>query len=111
MSDSLQPHGLYRPWNSPGPNTGVGSLSLLQGIFPTQGSNPGTFPHCKWILYQVSLKGSPLSIGTLIKNLLFAVYQGKSKDHYRAFSAPRSSQSADDLGMPATMTSEIGEGL
>ena len=32
------PHGLYSPWNSPGQNTGVGSLSLLQGIFLTQGS-------------------------------------------------------------------------
>ena len=41
MSNSLQPHGLYSPWNSPGHNTGVGNLSLLQGIFPTQGSNPG----------------------------------------------------------------------
>ena len=41
MSDSLWPHGLYSPWNSPGQNTGVGSLSFLQGIFPTQGSNPG----------------------------------------------------------------------
>ena len=40
-SNSLQPHRLYSPWNSPGQNTGVGSLSLLQGIFPTQGSNPG----------------------------------------------------------------------
>ena len=37
VSNSLQPHGLYSPWNSPGQNTGVGSLSLLQGIFPTQG--------------------------------------------------------------------------
>ena len=36
MSSSLQPHELYSPWNSPGQNTGVGSLSLLQGIFPTQ---------------------------------------------------------------------------
>ena len=36
MSDSLQPHGLYSPWNSPGQNTGVGGCSLLQGIFPTQ---------------------------------------------------------------------------
>ena len=35
VSDSLRPHGLYSPWNSPGQNTGVGSLSLLQGIFPT----------------------------------------------------------------------------
>ena len=41
VSYSLQPHGLYSPCNSPGQNTGVGSSSLLQGIFPTQGSNPG----------------------------------------------------------------------
>ena len=58
VSDSLRPHELYSPWNSPGQNTGVGSLSLLQGIFPTQGSNPG-FPHCRRILYQLSHKGSP----------------------------------------------------
>ena len=58
MSDSLRPHGLYSPWNSPGQNIGVGSLSLLQGIFPTQGSHPG-LPHCRWILYQLSYQGSP----------------------------------------------------
>ena len=58
LSDSLQPHGLYSPWNSLGQNTGVGSLFLLQGIFPTQGSNPG-LPHCRRILYQLSHKGSP----------------------------------------------------
>ena len=58
MSDSLQPHGLYSPWNSPGQNTGVDSLSLLQGIFPTQGSIPG-LPHCRRILNQLSHKGSP----------------------------------------------------
>ena len=40
VSNSLRPHGLYSSWNSPSQNTGVGSLSLLQGIFPTQGSNP-----------------------------------------------------------------------
>ena len=49
---------LYSPWNSPGHNTGVSSLSLLQGIFPTQGLNSG-LPHCRWILYQLSHKGSP----------------------------------------------------
>ena len=38
--DSLRLHGLYSAWSSPGQNTGVGTLSLLQGIFPTQGSNP-----------------------------------------------------------------------
>ena len=41
VSNSLQPLGLYSPWNSPGQNAGVGSLSLLQGIFPTQGLSPG----------------------------------------------------------------------
>ena len=52
VSDSLQPHGLSRPeyW--------VGSLSLLQGIFLTQGSNPG-LPHHRRILSQLSHKGSP----------------------------------------------------
>ena len=51
------PHGLYSPWNSPGQNTGVGSPSLLQGIFPTQRSNPG-LPHCRRILYQLGHQGS-----------------------------------------------------
>ena len=54
VSDSLGPHGLYSPWNSPGQNTGVGSLSFL----PNQGSNPGLL-HCRGILYQLSHKGSP----------------------------------------------------
>ena len=60
-SDSLQPHGLYTPWNSPGQSTRVGSLSLLQGIFPTQGLNPGLLHYWR-ILYQPSHKGRP---GTL----------------------------------------------
>ena len=59
MSDSWRPHRLHSPWNSPGQNTGVGSLSLLQGIFPTQGSNPD-LPHCRRILYQLSHQGSPV---------------------------------------------------
>ena len=58
LSDSLWSHGLYSPWNSPGQNTRVGSLSLLQGFFPTQELNPG-LPHCRQILYQLSHKGSP----------------------------------------------------
>ena len=45
-SVSLRPHGLHSPWNSPGWNTGVGNLSVLQGIFPTQGSSPGLL-HCR----------------------------------------------------------------
>ena len=98
VSNSLWPHGLYSPGNSPGPiigvgkpfpspgdlpnpgieprspalqmdllpaepqgkpkNTGVGSLSLLQGICLTQGSNQGLL-HCRQILYQLSYQGSP----------------------------------------------------
>ena len=58
VSDFLQPHGLYSPWNSPGQNTWVGNLSLLQGVFPTQGLDPG-LPHCRQILYQLSQEGSP----------------------------------------------------
>ena len=46
------------PRDSPGQNTGVGSLPLLQGIFPNQGSNPG-LSHHRWSLYQLSHKGSP----------------------------------------------------
>ena len=53
MSESLRPYGLYSPWDFLGQNTGVGSLFLLQGIFPTWGSNPG-LSHCRRILYQLS---------------------------------------------------------
>ena len=58
VPDSLRPHGLCSPWNSLGQNIGVGSLSLLQGIFPTQGSNPGPL-HRRHTLYHLSRKGSP----------------------------------------------------
>ena len=44
--------------DSPGMNTGVGCHTLLQGIFPTQGSNPG-LPHCRWIFYHLSHQGNP----------------------------------------------------
>jgi len=58
VSDSFRSHVLYSPWNSLGQNTGVGRLSLLQGIFPTQGSDPGLL-NCRQILYQMSYQGSP----------------------------------------------------
>ena len=58
MSNSLPPHGLYSPWNSPGQNTGVGRFSLLQGIFLTQGLNQSLL-HYRQILYQLSYQGSP----------------------------------------------------
>ena len=61
VSNSLRPHGLFSPRNSPDQKTGVGSCSLLQGIFPTQGSTPGLLL-CRWILYHLSNQGSPSSI-------------------------------------------------
>ena len=54
VSNSLRPHWLHSPWTSPGQNTGVSNLSLLQGFFPTQGP-----PHYRQILYQLNHKGSP----------------------------------------------------
>ena len=64
-SDSWQPHGLYSPWNSPGQNTGVSSLSLLQEFFPTQGSNPA-LPHCRRFLYQLRHKGGPRELQRIL---------------------------------------------
>ena len=63
VSDSWDPMDCSPPsysvhGDSAGQNTGVGSLSLLQRIFPTQESNPG-LPHCRQILYQLSHQGSP----------------------------------------------------
>ena len=109
MSDSLRPHGLYSPWNSPGQNTGVGSLfpspgdllnpgikprspilqadslpaepqgklkntgvgslSLLQPVFLTQGSNQGLL-HCRQIFYQLSYQGSPAYYTPGLKHFL-----------------------------------------
>ena len=71
MSDSLRPHGLYParlicPRSPPGTNTGVGSHSLLQRIFPTQGSNPCLLP-CRRSLYCLSHQGSPRWCLYLIK--------------------------------------------
>ena len=59
VSNSVTPRParLLSPWNSPGKNTGVGCHSLLQGIFPTQGLNPGLL-HSRQILYHLSLHGS-----------------------------------------------------
>ena len=65
VSDSLQPHRINNPGDSPGQNPGVGSPSLLQGITPTQESNRGLL-HCRGILYQLSHKGSPLALSLFI---------------------------------------------
>ena len=76
MSDSLWHHGLYSLWNSPGQNTGIGSLFLLQGVFPTKGSNPG-LPHRRRILPNQGIKPRP---PTLKENSLPAELQGEPKN-------------------------------
>ena len=76
---TLAPHRLYGPWNSPGQNTGVGGLSLLQGIFPTQGLNPGLL-HCRWILYQLSHKGSPKMKEATVFSRILAWPKGHSRN-------------------------------
>ena len=66
LCNGLQPARLLCPWNFPGKNTGVVSHSLLQGIFPTHGSNPGLL-HCRWILYYLSHQGNPVETIMLAK--------------------------------------------
>ena len=56
LCNPMNPTRLLYPWDSPGKNTGVGCHFLLQGIFPTQGSNPG-LPHCRQTLYRLSHQG------------------------------------------------------
>ena len=58
MSDSLRPHGLYSPWNSPGQNTEWVALPFSRGSSQPRDPNPGLL-HCRQILYQLSHKGSP----------------------------------------------------
>ena len=65
LSGSLRSHELYHPWNSSGQNTGVGILSLLQGVIPTQELNWGLL-HCRHILYQLSYQGSLKSYNPFI---------------------------------------------
>ena len=82
-SNSLRPQGLYTPWDSPGQDTGVGCLSLLQSIFPTQGSNLG-LPYCRQVVYQLSHQGNPLSIylPTYLPIYLLPTYLSAYEDTY-----------------------------
>ena len=78
VSTSFQPHGLQPPGSSvhgdsPGKNTRLGCHALLQGIFPTQGSNPG-LPHCRRILYQLSYHGSPYTCIYTHKHMYIHIY-------------------------------------
>ena len=75
---------LVTPWTTQSmefsrPEYWVGSLSLFQGIFPTQGLNPG-LPHCRWILYQLRNKGSP---SVLLEATKYPFYMWGSSLHSR----------------------------
>ena len=88
VSDSLRPHRLHSPWNSPGQNTGVGSCSLLQRMFPTQGLNPG-LPHCRQILYQLSHREALISRLFDIKyDALWNCKTGRLSDLKNMFAEP-----------------------
>ena len=76
VSSSLRPCGLYSKQSSLGQNTGVGSLSLLQGMFPTQGSNPG-LPHCRRILYQLSHQGILEGLNVQSTTMVMRLISGK----------------------------------
>ena len=103
-SDSLQPQGLYPirllcPLHSPGKNTGVGCHSLLQGIFPTQGSNPGLL-HCRWILYHVSHQRSP----RILEQVAYPLSRGssQSRNQTRVSALQTDSLPAELPGKPQT---------
>ena len=90
MSKSLRPCGVYptrilRPWDFPGKSTGVGCQSLLQGIFPTQGSNPGLL-HCRQMLYRLSHQGSPHQSLPWSKAASFAPSHGEHQVRGAGFS-------------------------
>ena len=78
MSHSVRPHRgqptrLRLPWDSPGKNTGVGRYFLLQGIFPSQGSNAG-YPHCRQTLYHLSHQGSPTISQSNVNCITLKIY-------------------------------------
>ena len=100
MSDSLRPHGLHSPWDSPGI---VGSRSLLQGIFPTQGSNPGLL-HCRWILYQLSYQGSKAMAQSPLPFRTHFLYGVMRRAGPAASKAPRPSREVPGWNTEASST-------
>ena len=99
-------HGLYSPWNSPGQNTwnspsqntGMGNLSLVQGIFPPQGSKWGLL-HCMWILYQLSHQRSP----RILDWVFFSSGSSQPRNQTRSLASQTDSLPAELPGKPIYM--------
>ena len=116
VSDCLQPHELYSPWDSPGQNTGVSGCPLLQQIFPTRGSNPGLL-HCRWILYQPSHRRSPevkvkviqLCLCHCMDNTVHGILQARIPDcetiYFCCFSLQHAVRSQGSPGSPSDTAS------
>ena len=79
-SDSLWPHQLYNPWSSPGQNTEVGSLSLLQGLFLIQGSNPG-LPVLQADSLPDEPQGKPKNTGVGSLSFLQQIFLSQESNH------------------------------
>ena len=114
MSDSLRPHVLYSPWNPPGQNTGVGSLSLLQGILPTQGSNPG-LPHCRQIFLPAEQPGKPKNTGVSSHSLLLGMFPTQELNrgllHYRRILYQLSYQESSEMKLSGFSVTEISRNI
>ena len=86
VSNILRPHRLHSPWNSPGQNTGVGSLSLFQGIFPIRVLNPSLL-HCRQILSPAEPQRKPKNTGvgslSLLQGLFLTQESNRSLLHCR----------------------------
>ena len=101
-------HGLYSPWNSPGQNTwnspsqntGMGNLSLVQGIFPPQGSKWGLL-HCMWILYQLSHQRSPRILDWVVYP--FSSGSSQPRNQTRSLASQTDSLPAELPGKPIYM--------
>ena len=86
MPDALRPHGLYSPWNSPGQNTGVGSLSLLQGNLPNPGIEPKS-PTLQADSLPAKPPGKPKNPGVGSLSLLQGIFQTQKSNHVSCMTA------------------------
>ena len=125
LSNSSQFHGLLPtrllcPWDSTGKNTGVGSHSLLQGIFPIQGSNPG-LAHCRQTLYHLNHQGTPNLSEKGVENVLTHAKSwliGKDFDAGRDWGQEKKGMTEDEMarwhhwldGRESEWTPGVGDG-